>query len=203
MNENAVDNNGSILSRLWDSVVFFSRYFKSPIGLSAPVQSSPKATRAIRDELRRHGARRVVELGSGVGRITTGILEVIPPEERLLCVEREKLFCKRLKKRFGSRVVVVSDDARRLPEILADSDFADPDGIVCSIPFNTTWAGELCRVIAGQLTPGAIYLQLSWTGTPLEPYFDVIRRHAVMTNVLPAYVHVARVKQNVQALQGK
>lgn len=192
----------SLWTRVWDKLVFFAHFFKNPVALSTPMECSRRIVGAVRDELRDFGARRVVELGSGVGSITEGILQALPPSGKLLCVEREKMMCRRLEKRFGRRVAVVEGDALKLGEILEEAGFQDPDALVCSVPLNTSRTSKLCGIIAGNLSPGTLYLQVSFTRSPLEPYFDVVRTHSAVFNIPPERVYAAYLREETAAASG-
>ena len=196
MESGRTGKGGSLFSRLWDKLVFFGHFFKNPMALSTPMECSQRIANFVRDELRKHEPRRVVELGSGVGSITRGVLDAVPPEEKILCVEQEPMFCERLRKRFGDRIELVVADALELGEILEGSPFADPDALVCSVPLNTQRTAKLCGVIAENVSPECLYLQISFTKSPLKPYFDLVRTHNDLFNIPPERVHVAFRKQS-------
>lgn len=193
------ENGDSWLSRVWDKLVFFGHFFKNPLALSTPMECSRRIANFVRDELRQHNARRVVELGSGVGGITRGVLEALPPDEKLMCVEREPLFCERLRKRFGDRIELAEADALQLGEILAGSSFANPDALVCSVPLNTSRTAQLCAIIAENISPQCLYLQISFTKAPLKPHFELVRTYNDLLNIPPERVHVAFLKQTTAA----
>ncbi len=202
MASDQADEDASLFSRLWDKLVFFGHFFKNPMALSTPMECSQRIANTVRDELQQHNARRVVELGSGVGSITRGVLEAVPPEEKLLCVEQEPMFCERLRKRFGDRIELVEADALQLGDILDGSSFSDPDALVCSVPLNTQRTSKLCGIIAEHISPQCLYLQISFTKSPLKPYFDLVRTHNDLFNIPPERVHVAFLRQTAAADSG-
>jgi len=195
MESGETGEKSSLFSRLWDKLVFFGHFFKNPMALSTPMECSQRIANFVRDELRDHNARRVVELGSGVGSITRGVLDAVPPEEKVLCVEQEPMFCTRLRKRFADRIELVERDALELGDIIEGSRYEDPDALVCSVPLNTQRTAQLCGIIAEHISPKCLYLQISFTKSPLKPYFDLVRTHNDLFNIPPERVHVAFRKQ--------
>ena len=145
---NKDSDRDSLLSRLWDRLVFFGHFFKNPVGMSTPMECSSRIAEVIGDELNEWGARRVVELGGGTGSITAGILDGLPADGELMSIEHEGFLCERLRDRFGDRIEVVQGDARDVENIIANTQFENPDAVVCSVPLNTAWAGELVETIS-------------------------------------------------------
>jgi len=181
----------TLLSRLWDRMVFFGHFFKNPVGLSTPMECSSRIAGVIGDELRKHGAHRVLELGGGTGSITAGILDALPEDGELMSIEQEQFLCERMRDRFVDRVEVVQGDAREVESLVADTPFSTPDAIVCSVPLNTSWAGELVETISRVLPPDGLYLQVSFTSSPVEAHFNILRSHRILLNIPPERVHVA------------
>ena len=185
-------NDGdTLLSRLWDRLVFFGHFFKNPVGLSTPMECSSRIAEAIGEELREDGARRVLELGGGTGSITAGILEALPEDGELMSIEQEDFLCERLQDRFGDRVEVVQGDAREVESLVENTPFSEPDAIVSSVPLNTSWAGEMVETISRVLPQDALYLQVSFTSSPVEAHFRILRSHRILLNIPPERVHVA------------
>jgi len=89
------------------------------------------------------------------------------------------------------RVEVVQGDAREVESLVADTPFSTPDAIVCSVPLNTSWAGELVKTISRVLPPDGLYLQVSFTSSPVEAHFNILRSHRILLNIPPERVHVA------------
>ncbi|MEF8788057.1 MAG: methyltransferase domain-containing protein [Planctomycetota bacterium] len=181
----------TFLSRLWDRLVFFGHFFKNPVALSTPMECSSRIAGAIGEELHKHGARRVLELGGGTGSITQGILDALPEDGELMSIEQEEFLCERMRDRFGDRVQVVQGDAREVESLVEGTPFSEPDAIVCSVPLNTSWAGELVETISRVLPQKALYLQVSFTSSPVEAHFRILRSHRILLNLPPERVHVA------------
>lgn len=186
--------DGSRFSRLWDGALFFAHFLADPRGLASPVPSSQRIGEVIASELTAWDAQRVVELGAGTGSLTGGVLQALPPDERLLCVEKKPAFCRRLKARFGGRVEVVQDDALRLSEIVAHTCWERPDAVVCSVPLLNRFGKSLCRAIAEALPRGALYLQVANYRAPVEAYFDIRKTYVFLANIPPEHLHCAVTK---------
>lgn len=194
--------NGSILHRLRDNLFFFATFLRHPTQLGAPACSSKRIASVVREELTRHGCRRVVELGAGLGSLTEGILQAIGPEESPLCVEKQAKFCDRLRDRFGSQINVVRGDALALPEIVAGTRWEHPDAVVCSVPLLGDFAMRLTGTIADFLPEEAVYLQLANFQRPVARHFDVKRSYWFLRNLPPERLHCAVHRSNNERGKG-
>ncbi len=189
MPEESYYHRRTIGSRLSDCLLFLVQFLKHPKRVGVPTQSPRSIAETVREELRARGARCVVELGAGLGMLTSGILEAIPPEEKLLCLEREPAFCRRLASRFDGRVELMNANALELPGILAGTRWERPDAIVCSVPLVGDFARELCGMIARALPPDGLYLQVSNMRAAIEEFFDVQETYLYLDSVPPEQLH--------------
>lgn len=187
----------SFAKRLRDGALFFAHFITDPFGLSSPFSSSAQIADAVAKELAAHEARRVVELGSGVGALTRGILEALGPEDTLMCVERKPAFCRRLEQRFDGRVKVVEGDALDLPELVAGTAWERPDAVVCSVPLMNFSARDLCRAVRDVLPPDGLYIQLANRRGPVKEFFTIEKTHYFPTNLPPEQLHRAYPRSDV------
>jgi phosphatidylethanolamine/phosphatidyl-N-methylethanolamine N-methyltransferase len=191
MPEESYYHRRTVFSRLSDCLLFLGQFIRHPKRVGVPTQSPRSIAETVREELRARGARRVIELGAGLGMLTSGILEAIPPQEKLLCLEREPAFCRRLASRFDGRVKLVNVNALELPGIMAGTQWHQPDAIVCSVPLVGDFAAELCGMIAQVLPPEGLYLQVSNMKAPIEEFFDVQQSWLYLDSVPPEQLHRA------------
>ena len=175
--------HASFFRRVEDIGIFLVEFCKHPRRIGVPTQSPRSIAVTVREELQARGARRVVELGGGLGVLTSGILEALPPDAKLLCLEREPAFCRRLAKRFDGRVELINVDALELPRILPGTQWEHPDAIVCSVPLVGDFATQLCGMIAETLPKGGLYLQVTNFKAPIEVFFEVEKTYAYLDSI--------------------
>jgi phosphatidylethanolamine/phosphatidyl-N-methylethanolamine N-methyltransferase len=182
-------NGESAVARFRDGLAFFLRFLREPARLGVPLPHNRRIAAAVAAELREHSPQRVVELGAGTGALTRAILGVLPPPERLLCIERDEGFCRRLGELFVDRVVVVQADALDIARVIAGSPWEEPDALVCSVPLLGGVGMELCRNIAAVLPDDSLFVQVSNVRGPVEAFFDIHKTRLFMSNIPPEQVH--------------
>ena len=181
----------TFFGRMHEALLFFSRSIRHPIRMSTPLASSRRLGETVTKELAGRPSSRVVELGSGTGRITASILDALGQDDVLLCVESDKTFCRHLGHRFNGRVQVVQGDAMELDEILADHEWEGPDVIVSSVPMVGQDASRLCQQVAKALPSHGLYLQVTnWPGV-MRPFFQIEREYFFPLNMPPERLYCA------------
>ncbi len=79
----------------------------------------------------------IVELGAGTGAVTKGLQRKLGENSRLILIETNKKFCRRLKKDFkDERITVYNESAANLKDILDDEEIDHVNYIVSGIPFS-------------------------------------------------------------------
>ncbi|WP_330291243.1 class I SAM-dependent methyltransferase [Streptomyces sp. NBC_00576] len=145
----------------------------------------------------------VVELGSGTGAITEAIVRRLAPGARLVAVELNPVFARRLADRYrDSTVEVVHGSA----EDLAALSPCPVDVIVSGLPWTVMPHEQHCRIldaVAGVLRENGrfstfAYVHAAWTpparrfAEELTARFSSVERSRVVwPNLPPAYVHRA------------
>lgn len=193
---------------------------KASIGAIAP--TSGFAARAMAEECARHIApKKVLELGSGTGAITTHILPCIGPHDQLVLCEIHPAFVEFLQHRIESDPAFLAHQGRITLQAASAAELegeAEYDYIICSIPF-TILPPDLVRAIFERcrrlLKPGGImsYIEYAWLRGlrrhvmgPLYPekfravdrvvneYISQyqIARRTVMRNLPPAWIRYLR-----------
>ncbi|MFW6138328.1 MAG: NAD-binding protein [Spirochaetota bacterium] len=181
----------SIMEKIQNNIVFLLHFIRYPRRVGTPLPCARSIGSAVARELENAGASKVVELGSGLGSITQGILDAIDHSTRLLCIEKTPAFCQQLKNRFEDRVVVVQGNALELKSILSGTEWDKPDAVVCSIPMANDFAGLLCNEIAKVLYPDKLFLQVTNYNSAIEEYFTINKTLRFMANVPPEQLHIA------------
>lgn len=143
-------------------------------------------------------ARCVVELGAGTGPVTQTLLKRAKPHTRVVVVELDPDFCKRLRQRFPN-ADIVEGDAAKLEQLLADRGIKKVDHVLSGLPLPSFPAEVRDAVIASSatvLTEDGTFRQLTnmpWVYKPLyKRYFREVTFGFVPLNVPPAGVYVCR-----------
>lgn len=174
--------------------LFFRRVLAAPRHVGAVTPSSRYLVDALMRLSNVSAVRTAVELGPGTGPFTAGLLARLPPDSRVLCIERDERFADHLQKRFDDpRLSVVRGDAQQLDRHLADHRMgAQVPLIVSGLPF-TSLHGEaresILAAVARCLSPEGCFLlyQYSHTMRPhLLRHFGRVECHWELRNIPPA-----------------
>jgi len=143
-------------------------------------------------------ARTVVELGAGTGPITAEVLRLAPPACRVVVVERDPDFCRRLRERFPG-ADVAEEDAADLDRLLDERGIKQVDHFLCGLPLPSFPVALRDRVLDGvhrRLDPAGTFRQLThlpWMFYRLyRGYFGDVQFRLVMRNLPPAGFYVCR-----------
>ena len=143
-------------------------------------------------------AQCIVELGAGTGPVTTELLKRVKPHTKLIVVELEPDFCKRLRAKFP-HADIVEGDAAHLDKLLADRGIRQVDHVVSGLPlpsFPEGLRGSILASVAKCLSPEGTFRQLTvmpyvyWK--MYKAYFADVRFRFVPLNLPPAGVYVCR-----------
>jgi phospholipid N-methyltransferase len=141
-------------------------------------------------------ARCIVELGAGTGPITKELVARARSHTRLVVVELDPDFCKRLRAKFPG-VDIVEGDACQLGRLLADRGIRQVDHVISGLPlpsFPARLRDGVLASVSGSLAPTGTFRQLSvmpWVYRGLyRGYFEDVRFRLVPWNFPPAGVYV-------------
>lgn len=138
--------------------------------------------------------RTAVELGPGTGPFTAGLLERLPAEGKLLCIERDPELADHLRGRFHDpRLTVVTGDAQDLEQHLTDHGLEGKVPLIVSgLPF-TSLPAELREAILSAIvrclaSDGSFLLyQYSYAmRRHLRRYFRQVESRWELRNIPPA-----------------
>jgi phospholipid N-methyltransferase len=178
--------------------LFFTKFLRHGTAIAAFVPSSPWLARGVVRGIDFTRARCVVELGAGTGPITAELLGRCAGRCRVLIVERDADFCRRLRDRFPSADVLQAD-ACDLECLLAERGVDTIDHILCGLPlpsFKGADRDRILDVVRRRLAPDGTFRQLThmpWVYYPLyRRYFDQVQFHLVFRNLPPAGYYICR-----------
>ena len=143
-------------------------------------------------------AKCIVELGAGTGPITKELIRRVKPHTKLIVVERDPDFCRRLRNRFPN-TDIVEGDAAHIDVLLRDRGITQVDTIVSGLPlpsFPDQVREDILRSSAIALGEHGIFRQLTvmpWVYRNLyKRYFSDVRFKLVPLNLPPAGVYMCR-----------
>jgi len=103
------------------------------IGMFFP--SSHRAAEKALSMLPIETMKKIIEVGSGTGRLTKTIHNRMAPGARLFCIEKNHEFCVYLEKTFqSSNVVVINESVENISRLYPDLVLAQADCVVMSLP---------------------------------------------------------------------
>jgi phospholipid N-methyltransferase len=151
--------SGRVAARLDDGLAFLRGFLARPLEVASVVPSSPALEARVVGAADLAHARCVVELGPGTGGTTRALLHALSPQARLLAVDLNAGFCRRLRQRITDpRLLVQQGSAEALAEHLSRWSLPAPDVVVTGIPFSTIpepQARRIAAAISAELAPGA------------------------------------------------
>ena len=181
--------------RIKDNLLFFAHFLISPAKLGTPLPTTREIGEAIAEELRKAKAKKVIELGAGLGSITGQILEVLDGKGKLLCIEKSPIFCKHLKEKFGDKIIIIEEDALAIDNLIKNTEWEKTDALVCSIPMANEAALELSKKMADVLYPDGLLLQVTNYDSAIRKYFNIERSIKFKNNIPPEKLHIAYPKK--------
>jgi phospholipid N-methyltransferase len=183
--------------------LFFTKFLRQGSAIASFVPSSQWLACAVVEDIDFANAQCVVELGAGTGPITAQLLACAGKSCRVLIVERDVDFCRRLRERFVGADIVQAD-ACDLDRHLATRGITSIDHVLCGLPlpsFRPTDRDHILEVVRQRLAAHGTFRQLThmpWVYYPLyRRYFETVRFHLVFRNLPPAGFYVCRVPKPV------
>ncbi len=175
------------------------KFFQHGTTIASFAPSSRFLARKILKGIDYESARCIVELGAGTGPITKELVSRVRPHTRLVIVERDPDFCKRLRTRFAyaPNAEIIEGDAAHIDQLLADRGITHVDHIVSGLPLPSFPAEVRDAIIASSaraLGEHGTFRQLTYM--PLvywqfyRGYFEDVQFQLVPLNIPPAGVYV-------------
>ena len=158
----------SIATRIEDEVLFFRTWTTSPLKLGA---FSP-TSRALAELMVKHAAPDpagyTLELGPGTGVVTQALIDAGIPPDRIIGVEYDKGFYRRLRERFP-KINFIRGDALDLDKTLGEFRDIRFSAAISGLPLLNLPKAKRAPYLEGildRLVPGGIVSQLSYSLTP-------------------------------------
>lgn len=181
-----------------DWLLMCRKFLKHGTSIATVAPSSRFLARRMLKGIDWDTAECIVELGAGTGPVTKELLRRVKPHTKLIIVELDSDFCKRLRERFPN-ADIVEGDACHLDELLADRGIKRVDHIISGLPLPSFPAGLRDSILASSakcLGETGVFRQLTvmpyvyWR--MYKKYFSEVKFGLVPLNVPPAGVYVCR-----------
>lgn len=190
---------------------FIRGFFENPLQVASCLPSSSYLQRKLSSLSCLRNAQTVIELGPGTGETTQALLQALPRQSKLLCIEVVEEFAEYLQQISDPRLIVENGSALNLNTILKRNWFASSDVIVSGIPFSTFPPEEgrsLMQSIYRELAPGGAFVTYQFRNSVCDlasEYFGPpLKRSMVLWNLPPLEIFVweKAVKQGHHLRQG-
>ncbi|MFM1803100.1 MAG: hypothetical protein RJA81_2452 [Planctomycetota bacterium] len=177
-----------------DFTLFFRKFLKHGTKIASPAPSSRWLSLATVSNIDWSRTTSLLELGAGTGPITQVIVEKARPDCRILAVERDPDFVRRLEVRFANtpNVEIIEGDVCNLPQILKERGLENVDAVVSGLPipsFPPDLQKALFENVAQVLKPGGPFSQITempWVYMKLyRRYFNNVRFRFEPRNLPP------------------
>jgi len=164
---------------------FIYEFLKHPTEIGTVTQSSRPLARAMAQEI--DGSLHIIELGAGMGTVTTQILRRLPRNGRLTSFEINPRFCEYLLRIGDPRLKVINDDAMNCEKYVDCLEC-----VVSGLPlvlFSKSEREKILRILSK--SKRLIQLQYSLLlRKTIKNYFSEVKTKFVPLNFPPAFIHV-------------
>lgn len=144
-------------------------------------------------------AKVIVELGAGDGVVTAHILKAMAPDAKLLAFELNHKFCEQMRSKLNDdRLVIIEDDASKLPHYLKQHGLGAIDAVISAIPFTILpeeITYKIVKTCKDHMINNGTYIQIHYSLIPKKIYksvFGNIDINFIPLNVPPAWVMVCK-----------
>lgn len=150
--------------------MFFRSLLDNPLRVGAVVPSSGALARLMASQVTLGSGEAILELGAGTGSVTTALLEIGVPRDRLYVIELDERLHGYLQKRFPG-VTVLRGNAAEARELLPPNRIGHISTVVSSLPLRPmkfATQAAIVEAVFGVMTPGGAMLQYTYPpGKPL------------------------------------
>lgn len=188
--------NSSRFLQIYDKLLFFLKFIRSPKQIGSITPSSPALTKGMLNPLQWEGQKVIVELGAGTGVFTRHIQQLRSEESRFILFEKDD----HLRQRLYTQLPDVScyPDASELTSVLSAEGIKEVDSIVSGLPF-ANFPEEKRDVILSQvhasLKKDGLFITFQYSlhmKQSLQARFSDVQVKLVVGNIPPAFVYICK-----------
>ena len=144
------------------------------------------------------GAKHVIEYGAGDGAITAGLLEAISEDGKIVAIETNKHFLRKLEEINDPRLVVLCADVRDIVQDFSALNLPRIDAVVSGIPFsffNKNLRNEILAKTAAAVSPSGQFIAYQHSpliASALKTHFGSVSLGFEPRNIFPYFIMNAR-----------
>jgi phosphatidylethanolamine/phosphatidyl-N-methylethanolamine N-methyltransferase len=183
--------------RIDDEFRFFRSWVEKPLAIGAVTPSGKALARTMASYIDPTLCGPIVELGPGTGPVTAALVAQGIEPARLVLVEFDPTFCRLLRQRYPS-AMVVQGDAYGLKRLLGSLLRQPAAAVVSGLPLFTKPLNNRLRLLHeafGLMAPGAPFVQFTYAAySPIPRTLDFSSQASerIWANIPPARVWVYR-----------
>jgi len=188
----ALAQRSGLLRFIRSAAIFFRGFVENPAMVASVVPSSQATIDAMLAKVDWDRCRLFVEYGPGVGTFTTRILDLLPPDGRLLAIDTNPRFIDFLKKTIDDpRFTPVLGSAADVESIVHAAGYNHADYVISGLPFTalpTEVAEGIVAATYAVLRDGGAFMTYQFLPTArdlTEARFDRTDRGLALFNVPP------------------
>ena len=184
-----------------DWLLMLGKFVRHGSTIASFVPSSRFLARALIRGIDWDKSQCLVELGAGTGPITKQLVRHAKPHTKLIVIEQDRDFCRRLREKFPGmpNLEIVEGDACKLDQILVERGITMCDHVLSGLPTPSFPASlrETIMAVAQKVLPThGTFRQLTnmpWIYFPLyKSYYEHVKFKLVPLNFPPAGVYFCR-----------
>ncbi len=181
--------------RLNGTFAFIQEYFKHPLQIASIIPSSRFLERRIVIASGVSSSHSIVELGPGTGGTTRALLNAMPHEAKLLCIEMNLHFYKLVSSIKDARLIVHLGNACSLKEIISGYNLDAPKVVISGIPFSTMTAAvgsQIIDAISSSLAPNGRFVAYQFSSKVsilCRPFLGSAQTEMELLNIPPMRIY--------------
>ncbi len=159
-------------SKFKEAKSFFKNFIFHPNEIGAVAPTSSFTAHKIAENLKDNGKKYIIELGSGTGSLTQGLIEAGVDAERLICIEINQKFCEIFKEKLPN-VKIICSDVNNLKSLISEEIYNNIGNIISTIPLLTISPEikEMLMKNIKEVTASNVqYIQVSYSPISPVPY---------------------------------
>jgi phospholipid N-methyltransferase len=172
---------------------FLRGFLKNPVMVGSIIPSSRVLIEKMLGPVDWENTKLFVEYGPGVGTFTRPVLDLLPPNAKLVTIDTNPDFTRYLKESIDDpRFVPVTGSAADVEKILAERGLGSADYVLSGLPFSTLPPGvgdAIAHATSKVIRPGGAFLVYQFNPKVrdfIAPHFEPIKRGFEWINVPPA-----------------
>lgn len=176
--------------------MFILEYIKNPKKVGAIAPSSEYLAYKMIKSINFSKAKSIIEYGPGEGAFTEKLLARAKEDTKIILVEINNEFYKRLQEQYGHKknVIILNESAENINEILKENNIEKVDYIISGLPFTSLpkeISGKILSSTAKALNKDGEFITFQYSlfkKNLFKKFFCKIDIDKTLRNIPPAYI---------------